>query len=150
MTATATTPTTVRPMTIAFDPADVADLRDRLARTRFAPSVPGDGWEYGTPTAYLRDMVERWRAYDVDALEARLNSVPNYLTEIDGQTIHFAHVRSDNPDATALLLAHTYPGSCSCSPSPPAPRPSSRGSGRRSTPRSSTCSGSSPSAATTR
>ena len=56
-------------------------------------------------------MVERWKAFDWREVEARINAHPNYLTEIDGQTIHFVHVRSAVPGARALLLAHTYPGS---------------------------------------
>jgi pimeloyl-ACP methyl ester carboxylesterase len=103
-------------VTVEFPQADLDDLRTRLERTRFAPSVPGDSWDYGTPTAYLADMVERWlgsdgRGFDWRAVEARINAVPNHLTEIDGQVIHFVHVPSANPDAKALLLAHTYPGS---------------------------------------
>lgn len=103
-------------VTVEFPQADLDDLRTRLERTRFAPSVPGDSWDYGTPTAYLADMVERWlgsdgRGFDWRAVEARINAVPNHLTEIDGQVIHFVHVPSSNPDAKALLLAHTYPGS---------------------------------------
>ena len=57
-------------------------------------------------------MVEHWRtAFDWRAQEARMNAHPHYLTEIDGQTIHFLHVPSADPEATPLLLAHTYPGS---------------------------------------
>ncbi|MGY0537666.1 epoxide hydrolase family protein [Nocardioides sp. YJ-D4] len=98
-------------VTVEFPQADLDDLRSRLERTRFAPSVPGDSWVYGTPTAYLADMVERWKSFDWRAVEARINAVSNHLTEIDGQVIHFVHVPSSNPDAKALLLAHTYPGS---------------------------------------
>ncbi|GGU07589.1 epoxide hydrolase family protein [Nocardioides albus] len=98
-------------VTVEFPQADLDDLQTRLERTRFAPSVPGDSWDYGTPTAYLTDMVERWKSFDWRAVEARINAVPNHLTEIDGQVIHFVHVPSANPDAKALLLAHTYPGS---------------------------------------
>ncbi|GEN81093.1 epoxide hydrolase family protein [Actinotalea fermentans] len=87
------------------------DLRRRLDHTRLPQAAPGDGWEYGTPTAYLRDMVERWKAFDWRAQEARMNAVPNFLTEIDGQAVHFVHVRSRHEDATPLLLLHTYPGS---------------------------------------
>jgi pimeloyl-ACP methyl ester carboxylesterase len=100
-----------RPFRAEFPQADLDDLRDRLDGTRFAPSAPGDSWDYGTPTSYLRDMVERWKALDWRAVEARLNAHPNFTTEIDGQTIHFIHVRSEAPDARPLLLAHTYPGS---------------------------------------
>jgi pimeloyl-ACP methyl ester carboxylesterase len=108
---TTTQNTEIRPFTVTIDQADLDDLRHRLERTRYAASAPGDGWEYGTPTAYLRDMVERWKSFDWREVEARINAHPNFTTEVDGQTIHFVHVRSEVPGATALLLAHTYPGS---------------------------------------
>src|SRR6188472_3773054 len=103
--------TEIRPFTITIPEADLEDLRRRLDHTRYAVSAPGDGWEYGTPTSYLRDMVERWKAFDWRAQEARMNAVPNFVTEVDGQTVHFVHVRSAEAGATPLLLAHTYPGS---------------------------------------
>jgi pimeloyl-ACP methyl ester carboxylesterase len=109
--AAATTEPEIRPFTIQVPQADLDDLRERLERTRFAPAVPGDSWDYGTPETYLRDMVERWKSFDWRAVEERANTFPQFLTEIDGQTVHFVHVRSQVPDATPVLLAHTYPGS---------------------------------------
>jgi pimeloyl-ACP methyl ester carboxylesterase len=103
--------TEIRPFTITIPEEALEDLQRRLEQTRFPEAAPGDGWEYGTPTSYLRDMVERWKAFDWREQEARMNAVPNYLTEIEGQTIHFVHVRSRHEDATPLLLLHTYPGS---------------------------------------
>ncbi len=108
---TTTENTQIQPFTISIPEADLDDLQSRLARTRFAASAPGDDWAYGTPTSYLRDMVERWKSFDWRAQETRMNAVPNFITEIDGQTIHFVHVRSAAGDATPLLLLHTYPGS---------------------------------------
>jgi pimeloyl-ACP methyl ester carboxylesterase len=101
----------IRPFTITIPEDALADLRTRLERTRYAEPAPGDGWEYGTPVSYLRDMVERWKSFDWREQEARMNAVPNFQTEIDGQTIHFVHVRSAYEDARPLLLLHTYPGS---------------------------------------
>ena len=101
----------VRAFTITIPEAALEDLRTRLDRTRLPQPAPGDSWEYGTPTAYLADMVARWKQFDWREQEARMNAVPNYTTEIDGQTIHFVHVRSAHEDATPLLLMHTYPGS---------------------------------------
>jgi len=102
---------TITPFTVHVPQADVDDLHTRLARTRFAPAVPGDSWDYGTPESYLRDMVERWKSFDWREVEARINAHPGFVAEIDGQRIHFLHVRSAVAGATPLLLAHTYPGS---------------------------------------
>lgn len=101
----------IRPFTVAVPEEALDDLRARLARTRYPEPAPGDDWTYGTPTSYLRDMVARWQEFDWRAQEARINSVPNFVTEIDGQPIHFVHVRSEREDATPILLLHTYPGS---------------------------------------
>jgi epoxide hydrolase len=110
MTSTANAIET-RPIRVQLPQADVEDLRARLERTRYAPQAPGDSWAYGTPTSYLQDMVERWKEFDWREVEARLNAHPNLLTEIDAQTIHFIHARSEVAGARPLLLAHTYPGS---------------------------------------
>ncbi|PUA82933.1 epoxide hydrolase family protein [Nocardioides currus] len=102
---------TITPFHVAVPDADLDDLRRRLAGTRFADQLPGDGWDQGTPVDHLRATVEAWRDFDWRATEARLNAHPQFRTEIDGQTIHFLHVRSPHEDATPLLLTHTYPGS---------------------------------------
>lgn len=101
----------IRPFTIDVAQADVDDLMERLARTRLPQPAPADDWDTGTPNTYLREAVEAWRAFDWRAAEARINAVPHFMTEVDGQPIHFIHVRSAHPGATPLLLAHTYPGS---------------------------------------
>lgn len=105
------TETDIRPVTIEIPQADLDDLKRRLENTRYAPAAPDDSWDYGTPVSYLRDMVDRWKSFDWRAQEARINAFPNFMTEIDGQTIHFIHVRSAEPGARALVLSHTYPGS---------------------------------------
>ena len=107
-----TAPTDIRPFRVEVAQAELDDLMDRLARTRLPQPAPGDDWSYGTPNSYLRDAVEQWRTtYDWRAEEARLNAFPHFMTEVDGQPIHFIHVRSPHEGATPLLLAHTYPGS---------------------------------------
>lgn len=113
MTQTQSTgPADIRPFRIEIAQADIDDLDDRLARTRLPQAAPGDDWDYGVPNTYLRDTIDYWRTgFDWRAQEARMNQFPHYLTEIDGQTAHFIHVPSAEPNATPLLLTHTYPGS---------------------------------------
>jgi epoxide hydrolase len=102
----------IRPFLVDVPQADLDDLRERLARTRLPQPAPADDWTTGTPNSYLRDAVAQWRTgFDWRAEEARINAVPHFTTEIDGQAIHFIHVRSQHEGATPLLLAHTYPGS---------------------------------------
>jgi epoxide hydrolase len=95
----------------ADDPVDPVHLADG-ARTRWPDEQPAPGWDYGVPLGYLRGLAEYWRdSYDWRAWEAALNAYPQYTTEIDGQRIHFLHVRSPEPDALPLLLTHGWPGS---------------------------------------
>ena len=101
----------IRPFTVSVTDAEVADLQDRLARTRLPQPAPADDWTTGTPNDYLREALAAWRAFDWRAAEARINAFPHFVAEIDGQDIHFIHVRSAHDGATPLLLLHTYPGS---------------------------------------
>ncbi|MDA3647020.1 epoxide hydrolase [Saccharopolyspora indica] len=102
----------MRSFQVNITEADVADLRRRIAATRWPDEVPGAGWARGVPGDYLRDLAEYWRTgFDWRAVEARLNLYPQFRTEIDGATVHFLHVRSPEPDATPLLLTHGWPGS---------------------------------------
>lgn len=101
----------IRPFRIDVPQADIDDLRARLARTRLPQPAPGDDPAYGVTNAWLIDAVAGWAGFDWRAQEERINAFPQHLTEIDGQTVHFLHVPSAEPDATPLLLVHSYPGS---------------------------------------
>lgn len=88
------------------------DLRDRLARTCWPDALDGAGWSYGTPPEAVRELAAYWlEGYSWRAHEARLNALPQYTTEIDGQRVHFAHLRSERPGALPLLLTHGWPSS---------------------------------------
>ncbi len=101
----------IRPYRIEIPQAELDDLRDRLRRTRWAPDLPGAGWERGVPTSYLRDLAAYWAdGFDWRAQEAALNAYPQFVTTVDGADVHFLHVRSAVPDATPLLLLHGWPG----------------------------------------
>jgi hypothetical protein len=92
--------------------AALDDLAERLDRTRWPDELPGVGWSYGVPVGYLRELAGYWRqSYDWRAAEARLNAWPQVTTAIDGTTVHAAHVRSPEPDATPLVMTHGWPGS---------------------------------------
>lgn len=97
---------------VSVDEAQLEDLRSRLTRTRFPDQIPGTEWEAGIPIAYLRELVDYWLVgYDWRREEARLNEFEQFRTRIDGQSIHFIHVRSPHGDALPLLLSHGWPGS---------------------------------------
>ena len=106
------TTTEITPFSINVPQPKLDDLRDRLARTRFAQDLPGVGWAYGTPSDVLREYATYWHdEFDWRTVEDRFNQYPQFLTTIDDQTVHFLHIRSNVADATPLLLLHGWPGS---------------------------------------
>ncbi|MEO3810346.1 epoxide hydrolase family protein [Sphaerisporangium sp. B11E5] len=99
----------ITPFRIEIPQADLDDLRTRLNLARFTDEVPD---AYGVSVKRVRRLVEYWRdGYDWRAWEARLNAYPQFTTDIDGQRIHYLHVRSAKPDALPLILTHGWPGS---------------------------------------
>jgi microsomal epoxide hydrolase len=102
----------IHPFKVAIPQADIDDLRNRLGRTRWPDELPGAGWKYGIPLGYMKELAEYWRtAYDWRMHEARLNSFPQFTTTIDGQNVHFLHVKSPEPNALPLIVTHGWPGS---------------------------------------
>lgn len=115
--------TDIHPFVIDIPQSDVDELLDRLRGTRWANELPSSEleaippsgpfpptWSYGVPLAYVQPLVERWRSdYDWREWESELNRYPHFTTVIDGQNVHFVHIRSANADATPLLLAHGWP-----------------------------------------
>jgi pimeloyl-ACP methyl ester carboxylesterase len=99
------------PFTIAIPDAAIDDLKARLEGTRW-PTATTTDWSHGQPVPFVRELAEHWRkGYDWRAHEAKLNAYPQFLTEIDGQTIHFLHVKSKEPGAFPLILTHGWPSS---------------------------------------
>jgi epoxide hydrolase len=102
----------VTPFQLAVPEAALADLRDRLRRTRWPEAETVDDWSQGVPLAHLQELCAYWAdGYDWRATEARLNAVPQFRTVLDGLGVHFLHVRSPHPDALPLVLTHGWPGS---------------------------------------
>ncbi|MGH8978398.1 MAG: epoxide hydrolase family protein [Acidimicrobiia bacterium] len=107
-------PAALRPFRVEVPDAVLDDLRDRLARTRWPDQMANSGWGYGTDLDYLRDLCETWgTTFDWRAQEGRFNRWPHFLTEIDGQQVHFIHARSPEPDAFPIVITHGWPGSVS-------------------------------------
>jgi len=104
--------TTIHPFHLAIPDADLADLRNRLAHTRWPDAETVPDTSQGPQLAKLRALVARWQdGYDWRRCEALLNGYGQYRTEIDGLDIHFLHIRSSEPGAMPLLMTHGWPGS---------------------------------------
>jgi Epoxide hydrolase N terminus len=100
----------ITPYTIAIPQADLDDLKARLAHVRWTNELPGVDTDYGVPLDSVKRLVEYWQeGYDWRTWEAKLNVYPQFTTTIDGQNIHFLHVRSQEDNALPLILTHGWP-----------------------------------------
>ena len=100
------------PFTLHVPDAAIADLRDRLTRTRFPDQAPGAPWAYGSDVGYMQELVGYWQGhFDWRAEEGRLNAFPQYKAPLHDIDVHFLHVPGKGPDPMPLLLAHGWPGS---------------------------------------
>ena len=110
--ATVDEKTAIHPFRIDISQVELDDLRERLRRTRWAPDIGDASWERGVPLGYLKGLAEYWaEGFDWRRHEVALNEVPQFVTAIDGQEMHFLHARSREPDALPLILIHGWPSS---------------------------------------
>src|SRR5436305_2246230 len=111
MSTTQVTPA-IRPFEIGFDESELAALRRRIEATRWPERETVDDDSQGVPLATVQELARYWATeHDWRKCEARLNALPNFLTEIDGLDIHFIEVRSRHEDALPLIVTHGWPGS---------------------------------------
>ena len=102
----------IQPFRASIPEAEIVDLRRRLAATRWPDKETVADQSQGVQLAALQELVRYWStAYDWRKAEAKLNALPQFMTRIDGQDIHFIHVRSRHPNALPLVIVHGWPGS---------------------------------------
>ena len=108
----ATGKTAIRPFRVNVPEAELTDLRRRITATRLPEKETVADFSQGVPLATVQKLARYWATeYDWRKVEARLNAVPNFITEIDGLDIHFIHVRSKHDNALPVLVSHGWPGS---------------------------------------
>jgi len=102
----------IQPFSINVPEEALADLRRRLAQARLPDRETVDDFSQGVPLKTIEQVLHYWNtSYDWRKVEARLNAVPNFITEIDGLDIHFLHARSKHENALPLIVTHGWPGS---------------------------------------
>src|SRR6478672_7040144 len=108
----ATTDVEIRPFRVDIPEAALADLRQRIAATRWPEREVVADQSQGVQLATVQKLARYWQnEYDWRACEAKLNALPQFITKIDGVDIHFVHVRSKQPNALPLIVTHGWPGS---------------------------------------
>ena len=101
-----------QPFTLSVPEEAIADLRERLGRTRYPDQAPGEPWAYGTDVGYLRQLVDYWHTtFDWRTEETRLNAFPQYKVPLRGIDVHYLHILGKGPAPCPLLLLHGWPGS---------------------------------------
>ena len=114
MSSTVETATEIRPFHFEIPEDKIDDLRRRIAATRWPSKELVDDRSQGVQLATMKALARYWAEdYDFGKLEARLNELPQFTTEIDGVEIHFIHVKSEHEDALPLIMTHGWPGSVS-------------------------------------
>jgi pimeloyl-ACP methyl ester carboxylesterase len=102
----------VRPFSVHVPEEDLADLRTRVAATRWPDPETVPDQSQGVQLNRIQELVRRWETdYDWRKVEAKLNALPQFMTNIDGLDIHFIHARSQHPNALPLIITHGWPGS---------------------------------------
>jgi pimeloyl-ACP methyl ester carboxylesterase len=102
----------IRPFQINVPDAELNELRRRVAAARLPEKETVSDFSQGVPLATVQKLARYWAAeYDWRKVEARLNAVPNFITEIDGLDIHFMHARSKHENALPIIITHGWPGS---------------------------------------
>ena len=110
--AQATDKTAIRPFRVNIPEAELTELRRRITAARLPDKEPVADFSQGVPLATIEKLATYWATeYDWRKVEARLNAVPNFITEIDGLDIHFIHVRSKHENALPIIITHGWPGS---------------------------------------
>jgi len=104
--------TAIRPFRVEFSEAELNDLRNRIKATRWPERETVNDDTQGVQLATMQKLADYWASeFDWRKVEARLNSYPNFITEIDGLDIHFIHVRSKHENALPIIVTHGWPGS---------------------------------------
>ena len=103
---------TIRPFTVQFPQEALVDLRQRVAATRWPEKETVTDSTQGVQLATMQELARYWAAeYDFGRVEAKLNALPQFMTEIDGLDIHFIHVKSPHANALPIIITHGWPGS---------------------------------------
>jgi len=102
----------IQSFSVSIPGSELEDLSARLERVRWPDEIAGSGWGYGADLSTVKEWVAYWKDdFDWRAVEARFNAYEQGLTTAEGEQIHFLHARSQDADATPLLITHGWPGS---------------------------------------
>ena len=100
----------IKPYEVHIPDSVLADLRDRLERTRWPGEIPDSGWDYGSNLGYVKELVDYWRnGFDWRAREEEINAFPHFRTTVQDIGIHFIHQLGNGPNPLPLVITHGWP-----------------------------------------
>lgn len=102
----------IKPFSVQVPQQVLDDLKLRLSLTRWPDQLEGAGWDYGTDLSYLKELTDYWQhTFDWRKVEDEINSYPNFMADIEGQELHFMHVKGKGKRSIPLIITHGWPGS---------------------------------------
>lgn len=102
----------IKPFVVNVPQDILDDLKTRIGSTRWPDAITGSGWDYGADLSYMKELTAYWQhSFDWRKVEAEINSYPNFMAEIDGQQIHFMHIKGKGKRSVPLIITHGWPGS---------------------------------------
>lgn len=92
--------------------SELDDLNDRIKKVRWPDEIKNSDWKYGTSLSYIKELADYWlEEFDWRIIEKEINSFPNFIADVDGNQIHFLHIKSNKKNAIPIIITHGWPGS---------------------------------------
>jgi pimeloyl-ACP methyl ester carboxylesterase len=97
---------------VSIPQSELDDLNERIKKVRWPDDIENSDWKYGTSLSYIKELADYWqKEFNWRIIEKQINSVPNFIADIDGHKIHFLHIKSKKKNAVPLIITHGWPGS---------------------------------------
>ncbi|MGS0525434.1 epoxide hydrolase family protein [Zobellia nedashkovskayae] len=104
--------TMIKKFNLHIAQSELDNLKERIRKVRWPDEIENSNWQFGTSLSYLKELSNYWEQnFDWRKVENTINSIPNFITEVDHHKIHFLHIKSENKNAIPLLITHGWPGS---------------------------------------
>lgn len=102
----------VEPFKIHITESEITDLKDSISKIRWSDEIQDSNWKLGTSLSFMRELADHWlKEFDWRKVENEINAYPNFIADIDGNRIHFMHIKEKGKKSIPLMITHGWPGS---------------------------------------